>query len=270
MCIITDREYITPNFDYQKYQKELDILINKKIKTNEKVAAIANFMIENFPKIPYFWGGGHKKTSEEIIGIDKNWGKEKRMDLKDSMHFKYGFYYPYGLDCSGFCSWCLINAGVDLSLYQKKIEDYALDSQELKKMGKLYNITDKNILKITKEGDMAWTEGHIGIVTEINEYEKTITIVHVSHSGMGTNLTKISTVTGKIIYDDLGNMTFPNNKQNNNKIESNKKEDNNIYKTTKKIKESLNSDKLQKNIQEQPINRLGIKYFTHIVSITYK
>jgi len=74
----------------------------------------------------------------------------------------------------------------------------------------------------------------------------------------------------RLQYDDLGNMTFPNNKQNNNKIESNKKEDNNIYKTTKKIKEILNSDKLQKNIQEQPINRLGIKYFTHIVSITYK
>lgn len=55
-------------------------------------------------KVNYFWGG---KSS--AIGWDSEWGKLKTVSAEGSK--TTGTKRPFGLDCSGFVTWCFINSG---------------------------------------------------------------------------------------------------------------------------------------------------------------
>ena len=59
-------------------------------------------------KVNYFWGG---KSS--AIGWDSEWGKMKLVTAEGSR--SSGSMRPYGLDCSGFVTWCFINSGFNAS-----------------------------------------------------------------------------------------------------------------------------------------------------------
>ncbi|MDY5100919.1 MAG: NlpC/P60 family protein [Oscillospiraceae bacterium] len=48
-------------------------------------------------RVPYYWGG-----KSEIVGWDARWGSPAR--------FGDGSVAPFGLDCSGFITWCFVNA----------------------------------------------------------------------------------------------------------------------------------------------------------------
>lgn len=39
-----------------KYQEMLEKVLIKKCPTNYKVAMVADFLFNDFPKLPYFWG----------------------------------------------------------------------------------------------------------------------------------------------------------------------------------------------------------------------
>lgn len=59
-------------------------------------------------KVNYFWGG---KSS--AIGWDSEWGKMKLVTAEGSR--SSGSMRPFGLDCSGYVTWCFINSGFSAS-----------------------------------------------------------------------------------------------------------------------------------------------------------
>lgn len=199
-----ERKFIKAGYDFNKYQKELNMVINNSFGVRDRVVNIARYMAICFFKLPYFWGGGHHQSYFYMQGLDQEWGM--RMPILDggSCNFKVGGYYPKSLDCSGFVMWCLINGGYDTFKYAR--DGVSLNSSDLYKMGKHYDINDKNILKIVKNGDFAYMKGHIGIIVFVDELNESISVAHISFSGEGMNLTTISTKSGLVIEDDLGEM----------------------------------------------------------------
>ena len=55
-------------------------------------------------KVHYFWGGKSKAS-----GWDENWGKLTEVTSEGSA--TTGEMLPFGLDCSGFVTWCFIQTG---------------------------------------------------------------------------------------------------------------------------------------------------------------
>lgn len=220
----------SPEQILKEYQTQLQKELNSVHGTRNRAVVAAKFLSTEFPKMPYFWGGGHDKQVTELKGIDLNWGKLQTVTVGGSHDYKVGNQYLYSLDCSGFVSWCLVNGGYSLNQVKS--------STEFKNMGKQTPITDQNILKIAKPGDLAWLDGHIGIIIDVNKTNEEITVAHVSGSGGGMNITTQSTKTGKIVKDDIGANYNINVKDENNKplsIES----------------------------------RVGENYFTHVISVSY-
>lgn len=200
------RKYIVEGFNVELYQEQLDKVIKNNDNISYRVVAIAKFMAYHFPKIPYFWGGGHGLTKSEMMGLDKEWGTLDKIKYSGSKRWRKDKLFPKSLDCSGFVSWCLINAGFDISPFISMTDGYVLNSGEMTKLGHIYKITDGNLLCNISLGDIAYMKGHVGIIIDINFKNKSLLIVHVSGSGDGLNITEVSTTTGHIINDDLGEM----------------------------------------------------------------
>lgn len=59
-------------------------------------------------KVNYFWGG-----KSAAIGWDSEWGKMKLVTAEGSR--SSGSMRPFGLDCSGYVTWCFINSGFSAS-----------------------------------------------------------------------------------------------------------------------------------------------------------
>lgn len=59
-------------------------------------------------KVNYFWGG-----KSAAIGWDSEWGKMKLVTAEGSR--SSGSMRPFGLDCSGYVTWCFINSGFTAS-----------------------------------------------------------------------------------------------------------------------------------------------------------
>lgn len=199
------RKYIKANYDYSKYQNKLDDIINNSKTVRERVVNIAKFMAYDFPKLPYFWGGGHLGNKKSKIGLDKTWGKMKKLSIKGSTRYNLESFYPYSMDCSSFVSWCLINAGYNLDKYVVDFNnEYCLDSKDFERLGSIYLLTSNNIRNVIRPGDLVWKSGHIGII--INYYNNEIDIAHISGVGEGMNITTINLIDGKIFKDDFGEL----------------------------------------------------------------
>lgn len=133
------------------YQKELNTILKNAGDKRAKTVAAAKYLADNFEHLPYYWGG-HSSS------ISKKWGKCTEMTLDNKLQ-TVGKDYAYGLDCSGYVSFALINSKT-ISLY--------MDSGSLKKLGKSIPITSSNIINNSevKPGDLVWHEGHIGIIID--------------------------------------------------------------------------------------------------------
>lgn len=55
-------------------------------------------------EITYFWGG-----KSYCVGRDENWGTPR--EVTSPGHSTSGQTIPFGLDCSGFVSWCFMQTG---------------------------------------------------------------------------------------------------------------------------------------------------------------
>lgn len=82
--------------------------IDEAVQRNEYASDEQRIFIESalslVGKVGYFWGG---KCYE--IGPDENWGVPELVTSPG--HSTSGTMQPYGLDCSGFVSWCYIQLG---------------------------------------------------------------------------------------------------------------------------------------------------------------
>ena len=165
----------------------------------EKSVAAAIFLTTMFPKLPYFWGGGHDETKDELIGIDASWGTQKEIVFGGDEDYIIGSKWPKSLDCSGFVSWCMINADANINS--------CYSTTDFKTKGQLHSITEENIIDKVQIGDLAdFARGaeHVGIIVNIEKENNTITVAHCSGSGKGMNLTTIDTQTGLVVADDVG------------------------------------------------------------------
>lgn len=208
-------EYITENFDYEYYQEQLEKVLSEADTDREKAVAAAMFLATRFPKLPYFWGGGHELSVEELKGINKSWGSIQAIEFGLDDDYLVGEYYPYSYDCSGFVSWCLVNAGYSLP------DSTCLNTGTCSDLGEHVSITDANVLDKVNIGDLGLMKGHVGIIVDINEETNEITFAHISGTNYayGMGLTTISTETGTITKEDVGVM--PEKDKYGNSVEFN-------------------------------------------------
>ena len=195
----TENEGISPE-TLEMYNRELEEYIAQHGSSQrERAVAAAIFLATMFPKIPYFWGGGHELSATELIGINPNWGTEGTIQFGGDDKYKKGTKWPYSLDCSGFVSWCMINAGIPLG--------YCYNTTNFGENHTHHSITEEGIIDNIHVGDLAFrAKGgeHVGIIVDVDRENNTITIAHVSGSGEGMNLTTMNTITGEIVEDSMG------------------------------------------------------------------
>lgn len=189
---------IDDNYEYFRYKylfdKYMGLYANSSIREKSVMAAI--FLATQLPKGPYFFGGGHEISMDEFMGLNPNWGKNTAI-VFDSNDQKAGEEYPYFYDCSGFVTWAMINGG-----YKFVVDDCpnALDLSNLGEKKELKNID----LSSVQVGDLAWKQGHVGMIVDVDQANHEIKVAHTSYSGEGMNITTINTDTGKIVSDSVG------------------------------------------------------------------
>ncbi len=105
-------------------------------------------------EVGYFWGG--KST---VIGKDEGWGTAERVDAEGSP--STGTMRAYGLDCSGFVTWAVINGYLDQNM-QSSVGDGTSD-QWLKA-----NVVSEEDAQpgdlVFQRGPEAGSNNHVGII----------------------------------------------------------------------------------------------------------
>lgn len=200
--------YISSNLNTDIYQSKLKETLEKATGTRNKTVAAAIFLATEFPKLPYFWGGGHECPIEDLVGINSKWGNPEKIIFGGDDYYTVGDEFPYSLDCSGFITWCLKNGGYNI--------ENCLGSSDCQELGPSTSITSPEVLGTAKIGDIGWMPGHVGMIVDINKDTNEITFAHISGSGYGMGLTTISTKTGKITKDEQG--ALPKTDKNNDPI----------------------------------------------------
>jgi cell wall-associated NlpC family hydrolase len=176
---------VSNGFDAKHYQDLLDKKINSATGTRAKVVAAAIFLATDFPRLNYFWGGGHDAIA---TGIDSTWGTLKTVTAEGNKHT--GEDISNSLDCSGYVSWSLKNGGYNITECKS--------SDDLKKFGTDTSITSTDTTTI-KTGDLGWRKGHIGIVVAVDG--NNITFAHCAGSREGMDITTMDATTGLIVSD---------------------------------------------------------------------
>lgn len=206
-------DYLDPSTmteeDWKRYQDKFDEVIRNSSSPKEAAANIAKFMAYEFPKLHYFWGGGHDIGSEEeFMGLNRNWGQDEKVVYGGSTGWAEGSYFPNSFDCSGFVTWVLLNAGINIGDYYSGYSPSSpcLNTTMINTMGDHYGFDNENLLDIIEPGDIAWQSSHTGVVVDVDKENHTITVVHISGSGQGTNVTTFDIPSGKIVADDIGEM----------------------------------------------------------------
>ena len=147
-------------------------------KTRNGVVAAALYLSSHIDvHIPYFWSGGHGHTYERypdsgdnLIGLSDKWGCSVKMISSGTDKQRPGLPYPFGMDCSGFVNWAILNGGY-----------YTGDSSQiiyvptgskvftsLEKIGVTTVKAEQARGKI-KPGDIAFKTGHVGMVVEVRD-----------------------------------------------------------------------------------------------------
>ena len=185
------KEYLSCNKYSEKENNLLDELLKSRInevgyKTRAGAVEAARFLTLDFPyRINYFNENGRQTTNnvdgegryyhegfylhdsrfDNITGSatgPKTWGCSLFSNPKDK-------FMDNGLDCSGFVSWTLLNAGFDV----KDVGAGWSDKLDLTDYGEVKKLTDDlQISDTVKVGDLLHSEaagGHIGIIVGIDK-----------------------------------------------------------------------------------------------------
>ncbi len=157
-------------------------------KTREGVVAAALYLSSHIDKhIPYFWSGGHlhsykdadgaliKDYGENSIGVSNKWGCPVRMDFGGTNKQKDGVLYPFGLDCSGFVNWAILNGGYYTGGSSEHIS-VGTGSSVFSSIGdiRVQSVSAKNAYGKIKPGDIAFKKGHVGLVVEVKQDHYTV------------------------------------------------------------------------------------------------
>lgn len=86
-------------------QQELDeALLRNRLASDER-QTVVDAALSIVGEVPYFWGG-----KSEVVGKDPLWGEPMLVDSDGSE--TSGTFQPFGLDCSGYVSWCFLQCGI--------------------------------------------------------------------------------------------------------------------------------------------------------------
>ena len=105
-------------------------------------------------KVGYFWGG--KST---VIGEDPSWGTSEKVSAEGSK--STGTVRAYGLDCSGFVTWAVING------YQNKAMQEAVGDGTSDQWEKANVVTEADAQPgdlVFQKGPEAGSDNHVGIL----------------------------------------------------------------------------------------------------------
>ena len=182
------------NFYNENDVKILDDILKSRIEeaipgTRAATAVVSRFLTLEFPfKIPYFYengrltgntveGEGRYYKKGLYIGINKqneiknvmagpsSWGCPL-MNYEDDGYRAPNTLYPNGLDCSGYVSWILYNAGLDLGdIGAGRTSEY-----DYTDVGELnYNSYDLLHSGKVKVGDLIGWDGHIAVIGAMSD-----------------------------------------------------------------------------------------------------
>ncbi len=175
--------------------KLLDVLLDYKIKekgymTRSGALEAARFLLLRFKQnINYFSENGRLENHSNILHVDAEGryyhkglylSEDKYKDISDSTetgpvmwgcplkNVMYRKYYDNGLNCSGFITWALFNAGYDIK--DVGAGDYNYVNNELLDLRPKEKIT-MDLLKSgsVKAGDLIGFDGHIAMIIGIDK-----------------------------------------------------------------------------------------------------
>lgn len=145
-------------------------------KTRNGVVAAALYLSSHIDvHIPYFWSGGHfhsyngySDKGDNFMGVPNKWGCQVKMAFGGTESQKNGSPYPFGLDCSGFVAWSIFNGGYYTG--DKNQEIYISTSSVPGSIGgiRVSNVSVRNAKGSIKPGDIAYKNGHVGLVVSVS------------------------------------------------------------------------------------------------------
>lgn len=108
MIIVLIIVIVINNFNSKSLVKlthdEITIILENNTGLNQIRKDVISHAVSVENKVNYFWGG--KSYS---YGMDDQWGEIKKVTSKNSV--STGTYKPFGLDCSGYVTWCFLQLG---------------------------------------------------------------------------------------------------------------------------------------------------------------
>ncbi len=186
---ITEKEFLPCHYYSEQDNVYLDKVLSYMIseagyRTRAAAVEASRFLLLRFPfKLHYFYENGrldnsdyavdgegryyhrglylNEKKSEGITNVLEGpacWGCSLYEDAT-------GSYTDNGLDCSGFISWVLYNAGYDC---RDLGAGPSTDIDDLSDLGKKTPVSQADISQI-KAGDLVGSDGHIGIIIGMDE-----------------------------------------------------------------------------------------------------
>lgn len=181
---INNKKYLTCD----KYSKEDEVLLEDILenqvelygyKTRAGVVQAARFLSLEFKeKLKYFYENGRMSGKMDFCDGEGRYlhkglylSKDDYKDLKQSRQGPAIWGCPMyeetrktnianGLDCSGFVTWAMFNAGYD-------IPDYG--AADLFKLGTKKEFTNDDVWKEIKVGDLVGRNGHVGILIGLKD-----------------------------------------------------------------------------------------------------
>ena len=185
-----------PYLECHKYNEEqadmldrvLEYKINEKgYQTRAGAVEAVRFLTLNFPyRLKYFFENGRLDRSNSFFDYVDGEGRyyhkglyltdNKFSGLKASLRgpqpWGCSMYNdttktnnPNGLDCSGFITWALVNAGFDPGDVGAGVNNY----NDITDIGVIVNFTDNNAFEKVKVGDLVGRKGHIGMLIGIED-----------------------------------------------------------------------------------------------------
>ena len=128
-------------------------------------------------KVGYFWGG--KST---VIGMDPSWGSVQQVSAEGSQ--STGTMRAYGLDCSGFVTWAVING------YEDQAMIAAVGSGTSDQWGRANVVSEADAQPgdlVFQRGPEAGSANHVGIICGKTDAGDWI-VVHCSSSKNGVTV----------------------------------------------------------------------------------
>ena len=193
--VLNNSKKIVPCNSYTTEQvNELDAILKSRVEeagegTRAAVAVASRFLTLEFPyKVPYFYENG-RLTGNGVQGEGRYYkkglylGTEKQnqitvsmagpaswgcplMNYEDDGYRKPNTRYPNGFDCSGYVTWVLVQAGLDLGdigAGASSKYDYT-DVGELRRNS--YDLLHSGQVKV---GDLIGWDGHIAIIGAMSD-----------------------------------------------------------------------------------------------------